>query len=358
MDTSLKNKKYIFVRRLESGLVTGGSEIVNSYISSLLQEKKLASNAVYLTRYSTNSEILTIFNNIKLFLKLTYGKLFLKKYHNIDFYSTSLDSLIKKIESEENNNVFLIFLNAADYTEIAANYPSLKFYYICQHTEFWDIDFIQFREVVQSAQKVICVSDYLYQICQSLLDSKNVLLLKNHRVHSVPIEKTPVNLRIYDFIFFISHHYWKGYKDSLHCINFLREKYPDFRICAFGTNEDLSLKKHLQDLKINYFTHIKKNKVLDLFLKSKVFVYLSHFEGYGLPALEALDCGTYVLSYDNYGINTISSKRLKVVGHRDLETLLKELPLSIIKSETIKFEDIKVPSLHENTDKFINFLQN
>ena len=351
-------KKYVFIRRLESGIGTGGSEIINSYISAILTKNYIATNAVYLQRNSYNSFTDSFFASLKMFAKLTYGKFLSRKVQNITYSSISLNLLIKKIEREDNQNLSLIFLNAADYIEISQNYSNMKFCYFCQHLEFWDINFIQFKQVVQEAHKVVCVSDYLYQICQSLSNYRNVLLLKNHRLHHIPQQIIPTNFRIYDYIFFISHHYWKGYKDTLYCIKFLREQFPNIKICAFGTNEEASIKKYLSDFKIDYFTHINKSEVLDLFKKSKVFVYLSHFEGYGLPAVEALDCGTYVLSYNNYGINTVSSPRLKVVGYRDLISIINELPISIKHSESIAFKDVALPSVEENTNELIKFLNN
>jgi glycosyltransferase involved in cell wall biosynthesis len=62
-----------------------------------------------------------------------------------------------------------------------------------------------------------------------------------------------------------------------------------------------------------------------LYCGARVFLFPSLYEGFGLPALEAMACGAPVIAYDNSSISEIVGRWGVLVPTGDTETFVKEL---------------------------------
>jgi glycosyltransferase involved in cell wall biosynthesis len=65
---------------------------------------------------------------------------------------------------------------------------------------------------------------------------------------------------------------------------------------------------------VSYFTGVGQDELIDLYQKAWVYASLSKYEGFGLPYLEAMACGTPVVATPNPG-----SKEL--LGHSEFGLL-------------------------------------
>jgi len=89
---------------------------------------------------------------------------------------------------------------------------------------------------------------------------------------------------------------FKGAIDAIKAASLLRERYGE-RLCvtAFGTNR--------MDLPewINWLQYPSQPELRKFYNQQSVFLLPSHYEGWGLPAVEAMACGAALVTADNGG---------------------------------------------------------
>ena len=90
----------------------------------------------------------------------------------------------------------------------------------------------------------------------------------------------------------------KGTADAVAALGILRSRSThDLRISAFGPRPMNGLP---DDIRVEWFP---TNRQLRAFYNSlSIFVFPSHFEGWGLPGMEALACGAALVAADSVGI--------------------------------------------------------
>lgn len=89
----------------------------------------------------------------------------------------------------------------------------------------------------------------------------------------------------------------KGGSLAVETINEIVRERPDIRILAFGNFKSASVPRS-----VHHFGYISEERLSELFNQSSIFVISSILEGTPLPGLQAMSCGTAVVSTDNIGI--------------------------------------------------------
>lgn len=102
----------------------------------------------------------------------------------------------------------------------------------------------------------------------------------------------------------------KGTRDALAAAQLAREKVPGLRVEGMGRDHISGLPPWL-----NQRTLDDDNAVRRFLSDLTVFVFPSHHEGWGLPAMEAMACGTAVVAADSVGLRdfTIADETALVV---------------------------------------------
>lgn len=158
---------------------------------------------------------------------------------------------------------------------------------------------------------------------------------------------------------------YKGDSDLINALNIVYKELPEFNliiVCSKDTFKEL-IKKN--NIKFNYtfFESPSDEKLADLYSSSNLFVFPSHREGFGLPPLEAMACGTPVVTTDCLGVrdyvvdgenaimvpikrpDSIAKAVLKVLKDENLSLKLKKNGLKTAK----KFTWDKVADIFEKT---------
>jgi len=181
------------------------------------------------------------------------------------------------------------------------------------------------RELVDRAyrlpQKKIVVATWLKNLLQEKYGQDSTLLLN-------PIDRElfhPVTRDSHGGIriLLLDHTYeWKGTKEGVQIISELKQKYPEIRLIGFGARKEAS--EHPFD---EYYYNLPQEKLAWLYSNADIFLCPSWDEGFGLPSLEAMACGTAVVTYDNGGSQDFAfhEKTALVAPRRDTKRLAGEL---------------------------------
>ncbi|MDO9027910.1 MAG: glycosyltransferase family 1 protein [Candidatus Roizmanbacteria bacterium] len=106
------------------------------------------------------------------------------------------------------------------------------------------------------------------------------------------------------------------------------KKYEDFKFLIVGRagwkNEDVfqSIKRLKLEDKVRFVGFVKDDDLPYFYNGAKAFIYLSKYEGFGLPPIEAAACGCPALLYNNSSLNEIFKPGYPYAKEgRELETL-------------------------------------
>lgn len=148
--------------------------------------------------------------------------------------------------------------------------------------------------------------------------------------------------------------YRKGVDNLLKAVKQLEKEGPVKLWLAGGIHPSFKLKRMLINLKltniVKYFGFVSNKKLNQLYNKSDIFVMPSRFEGYGIPPLEALACGTKVVCSLMPSIEpfkefvTITELTPKAIAENVLKAYKKKTDLKPARAKIEKEYSVKVVS--------------
>jgi glycosyltransferase involved in cell wall biosynthesis len=98
-------------------------------------------------------------------------------------------------------------------------------------------------------------------------------------------------------VLLINHPYaWKGTAEGARMVQELKQKHPTLLLMGFGARGDRSPANFDE-----FHFSPPPTKLAALYSRADIFLCPSWDEGFGLPNLEAMACGTAVVTYDNGG---------------------------------------------------------
>jgi glycosyltransferase involved in cell wall biosynthesis len=102
---------------------------------------------------------------------------------------------------------------------------------------------------------------------------------------------------------------YKGDSDLIKALNMVYEIKPDINPIIVSSKDTYNGLKDNNEIKFNYtfFESPSDDKLAELYSSCDLFVFASHIEGYGLPPLEAMACGTPVITTDCRGVRDFIS---------------------------------------------------
>jgi glycosyltransferase involved in cell wall biosynthesis len=98
---------------------------------------------------------------------------------------------------------------------------------------------------------------------------------------------------------------YKGKQDLIDALNLLSEELPDFHLLAVSSKArtfQALLQKNNFNFEYTLFERPSDQKLAQLYSSADLFAFSSHVEGFGLPPLEAMACGTAVVTTDCLGM--------------------------------------------------------
>jgi glycosyltransferase involved in cell wall biosynthesis len=96
------------------------------------------------------------------------------------------------------------------------------------------------------------------------------------------------------------------------------------RTCPYQNLPALAHKLGISN-KTHFFNFVDEYTLLLLYNVADIFVYLSEYEGFGIPVLEALACGTPAISSDNTALKEIFPSAALLIAKNEVEELYKAI---------------------------------
>jgi len=137
---------------------------------------------------------------------------------------------------------------------------------------------------------------------------------------------------------------YKGDSDLINALNIVKEEIPEINPVLVCSEDTLKGLKHKNDIKFDYtfFESPNDDKLAELYSSSDVFVFASHIEGYGLPPLEAMACGTPVVTTDCRGVRdyVLDGENALLVPPKDPEAIASSI-VRMLKDDDLREKMVK-----------------
>ncbi len=117
----------------------------------------------------------------------------------------------------------------------------------------------------------------------------------------------------------------------------LKKSYPKLKLLLIGENYDPEVEILLKDQpSVIWEKRLPENEVKDFYSSIDLFVYISEYEGFGLPPLEALKCGTIPLLLNKTSLKEIFAEIALFVNSADPLDLSVKIDEYFKKSKSIQ----------------------
>ena len=137
---------------------------------------------------------------------------------------------------------------------------------------------------------------------------------------------------------------YKGDSDLINALNIVKEEIPELNPVVVCSKDTLNGLKQKNKIKFDYtfFESPSDDKLAELYSSSDLFVFPSHIEGYGLPPLEAMACGTPVITTDCRGVRdyVVDGENAVIVPPKEPEAIAKSI-LKVFNDDDLRKKMVK-----------------
>jgi glycosyltransferase involved in cell wall biosynthesis len=159
------------------------------------------------------------------------------------------------------------------------------------------------RQALFAAHRVLCISEStkqdLINLYPSLSERVNVIHLATELNDHLIRDQDPIPSKPY-YLYVGMRSNYKNFDRVLIAFSKVVPKFPDLILCVIGSqfsNEELQLIAELNLAQnIEYYGRANDNGLAKLYKHSLALIYPSLYEGFGIPPLEAMSCGTTVIA--------------------------------------------------------------
>ena len=216
-----------------------------------------------------------------------------------------LDNRIKKISTcresyiDEITDVDVAVFTAAETVSYSDKFRSSKKIYFIQDYENWKITDEAVKKTYGLGFSNIVVAQWLKNIVDNYSTIPSVLI-KNPVNQNVYHPIIPIDIRCAHSV---SLNYrsedYKGFRYSFQAVQILLKKYPDLQVYIFGTEKRPKWFPHC----FKYTRYASQKQTVAIYNNTAIFICGTVEEGYGLTGLEAMACGTALVSTDYLGVH-------------------------------------------------------
>ncbi len=220
-----------------------------------------------------------------------------------------------------------------------------KIYFIQHREGLYHGDKDEVEKTYYLPYKKIAVSTWLKEMLKKEFNENSILLLNSfdkNLFNADFLKRKENKIRI----MLLNHTYkWKGTKEGVEIVNDLKKKYPSLELILFGAREE----KDAYGADEYYYKKIGID-LARVYASCDIFLCPSWDEGFGLPSLEAMACGSALVTYDNGGSRDFAfdNKTAMVAERKNKKELKQKLEL-LIKDENLRKKIAKQGQEHIST---------
>lgn len=217
-----------------------------------------------------------------------------------------LDKKVRLLSSEEKNLTYkLKYIDTVVYTAVESVYFGKDYFkncqvkaYFIQGYEVGNLSKEQVTATYSMGYRNIVVAKWLKDIVD-MYASRPSLVVRNPINTNIYKPVVPIRDRKNHTISVLYNGYeGKGFKYAYAVIKRLKQIYPDLEVFAFGTPG----KADYFPKYFHYVRNASQKQSVKIYNKTAVFICTSIEEGYGLTGLEAMACGTTLVSTSYSGV--------------------------------------------------------
>lgn len=208
------------------------------------------------------------------------------------------------------------------------------------------------KRVIQSASAIICISHHTKADLLNTIDvpesAVSVCHLAAHLSREISYGDEPTPDAPY-FLYVGLRDYYKNFRCLLEVFKNVRERQPQVRLSVVGPPfsetektkvSSWNLTEHIDHWGFASDAHLAK-----LYRRAQAFVYPSLYEGFGIPVLEAMNCGAPVVASNRSSIPEISGNAAILFDPNSPDELT-DILLSLLNDEARKAELISLGFEH------------
>ncbi|MDX2129544.1 MAG: glycosyltransferase family 4 protein [Chloroherpetonaceae bacterium] len=126
---------------------------------------------------------------------------------------------------------------------------------------------------------------------------------------------------------------YKGYQDMLATLDILHKQIPNgLQFWCFGSHKPSRLPEYL-----SFYESISDTELCSLMNQTSIFINPSHFEGFGLPSIEAMACGCALITADNGGCRSFAMhEQTALIVEPSQPKMLAQSILRLIHDERLR----------------------
>jgi len=155
------------------------------------------------------------------------------------------------------------------------------------------------------ADAYLTTSPLVYEYFEKRKFSKNQIKMVDNAVDIELVEGSDVEAEGYDAVFLARLNYSKGIMELPEIWSKVISKYPEARLGIIGKGSEEIIKELKEKIvsnnvsdNVDILGYLDSEKAYSIIKKSKLFLFTSHEEGWGMALAEALVCGIPVVAYN------------------------------------------------------------
>ena len=165
------------------------------------------------------------------------------------------------------------------------------------------------RRAILSAQLILCISESTKQDLLERIPISEKRVIVTHLATELDISISDPSAKIPNIPYFLyvgGRHLYKNFNCVLDALARVKSRYPELKLCVVGAPLSLREQELIARLKleknIEDYGYVDDAHLVSLYSHSLALVYPSHYEGFGIPLLEAMSCGTTVIASNSSSI--------------------------------------------------------
>ncbi len=158
----------------------------------------------------------------------------------------------------------------------------------------------------------------------------------------------------------------KNFKNLI--LAFKKLKLNNYKLLIVGNQNKAFLYTELRNLikdekNVEFTGYVSDEKLINLYQRAKIFVYPSFYEGFGIPPLEAMACGTPVVVSKAASLPEVCGDAAYYVDPYDIDSIAKGMEAVLtdekLQKELIKkgLERVKLFSWEKSARKVLNIIK-